>query len=755
MFVPESKPCFRNNTVLMLINIQSWLHQPKVWRFVCFVSSIVGLVCYAFSSSFNHLLGNWSWWKIFLYILFSFLISLSTLFAKTWQYSNSRCLEAHTAFSVLLITSVYSFFLDKDVKQNADAYSLLSSVAFAIMSLGLSRLSHLGFEVDLLYFFSGLLIVQLMKIKLWLVVVGAAFSYSLILLRSSLDPQPRSGYHGLQHQDHVVVEIGSHSQPQGTSCSSVTPVDSPQTIITATGNAYSQPHQVISPQEGSVGGGAALENIDGTKAYFMSSIEALKKESGNVISTISMHVDKYLKANLLSENQIAVPELHGDDNMLVDSLSSGMIRNIRQSVGKMVSDGFGMECFQVYSNWRREFLKESLWTLGLQDQQLNMEDNNKTEKIERLIKAMNIAWRILFPNERTLFNRVTSSIPSRQFRFREICTELTTILLNSALGLGTWSHFMRNTLQELIQELEPFTTLRNIVLLLIRQRLYIYEALEDASLISGGGIHPTTIEVMYYVYSIYKNKEISKVSQDLKEGKIPSFVYEARVRVLFDKSLEAKSKNGNKLTVAYYMKSLNQSRESSLRKGLEDEMLSPVWMDRMIELLESSFEANSKNYKNPTLGYVFIMNNRRFIELKTKLNGLGHIFGDDWLHKNTTKLQQNLELYLRSTWNKIVELLKLDIINQLEPSNTVELMKDKLYRFNEQFDETCNIQSAWSVCDEELREQIIKSIENMLLPAYGSFLGRFEEFVGKHAYEYIKYGMFELQDRLNKLFLVE
>ena len=87
------------------------------------------------------------------FILFSFLISLSTLFAKTWEYSNSRCLEAHTAFSTLLLTSVYSFFLDKDVKEKPDAYSLVSCVAFAIMSLGLSRLSHLGFEVDLLYFF--------------------------------------------------------------------------------------------------------------------------------------------------------------------------------------------------------------------------------------------------------------------------------------------------------------------------------------------------------------------------------------------------------------------------------------------------------------------------------------------------------------------------------------------------------------------------------------------------------------------------
>ncbi|ESW14091.1 hypothetical protein PHAVU_008G252300 [Phaseolus vulgaris] len=533
--------------MLMLIKIQSWLHQPKVWRFVCFVSSIVGLVCYAFCSSFNHLLGNWTWWKIFLYIVFSFLISLSTLFAKTWEYFNYRCLEAHTAFSTLLLTSVYSFFLDKDVKEKLDAYSLVSCVAFAIMSLGLSRLSHLGFEVDLLYFFSGLL------------------TYSLILLRSTLDPQPRSGYHGLPHQDHVVVEMGLHSQPQGTS-PSVTLVDSPQTVVTRTGNACSQPHP----------GGAPQGNIDGTMACLMGCIEALKKENGSVISTISKHVDKYLKANVLVEDQISVSELYCDDNMLLDSLSPGMISNLRESVQKMFSDGLEKECLH------------SLWSLGLPDQELNMEDINKMEKIESLIKGMNIAARIIFPNERRFFNLVFS-------------------------------------------------------------------------------------------------------------GSLSSC--------------------------------------------------------EMIELLESSLEANSKNYKNPTLGYVFIMNNRRFIGVEAKLKELGPILGDDWLHKNTEKFQQNLELYLRSSWNKIVNLLKLDI-NQLEPSVAAELMKDKLFWFNEHFDETCNIQSEWSVCDAELREQIIKSIENILLPAYGSFIERFEKFLGKNAYKDIKYGIGEVQDQLKNLFLI-
>ena len=80
--------------------------------------------------------------------------------------------------------------------EKPDTCSLVSSAAFAIMSLGLSRVNHSGFEVDLLYFFSGFLTVQLMKINLWLVIVGGSFSYSLIILRSTLDASARSGYVG-------------------------------------------------------------------------------------------------------------------------------------------------------------------------------------------------------------------------------------------------------------------------------------------------------------------------------------------------------------------------------------------------------------------------------------------------------------------------------------------------------------------------------------------------------------------------------
>ena len=160
-----------------------WLKKPMVLRLVCLASSVVGVICYALSSTFNHLLGNWTWWKMLLYIVFSFIICLAVFFSPKRSSTTSLRLEAHLAFLVLIVTSVSSFLFDNAAKGKPDAYSLISCAAFATMSLGLSDLTQLGFWVDLLYFFCGSLIVQLMKMNLWLVIVGGGFSYCLLQLR--------------------------------------------------------------------------------------------------------------------------------------------------------------------------------------------------------------------------------------------------------------------------------------------------------------------------------------------------------------------------------------------------------------------------------------------------------------------------------------------------------------------------------------------------------------------------------------------
>ncbi|RDX58338.1 hypothetical protein CR513_62357, partial [Mucuna pruriens] len=67
-----------------------------------------------------------------------------------------------------------------------------------------------------------------------------------------------------------------------------------------------------------------------------------------------------------------------------------------------------------------------------------------------------------------------------------------------------------------------------------------------------------------------------------------------------------------------------------------------------------------------------------------------------------------------------LEFLKLE--NELvEPKANEESLKGNLNLFN-----------------MHLSEQIIISKQNILLPAYGNFVGRFQDTLGKHASEYLK-----------------
>jgi hypothetical protein len=150
-----------------------------------------------------------------------------------------------------------------------------------------------------------------------------------------------------------------------------------------------------------------------------------------------------------------------------------------------------------------------------------------------------------------------------------------------------------------------------------------------------------------------------------------------------------------------------------------------------------------------------MLSNRSHIEATNKIWELETILGNEWFQNNKEKIQKNLEFYKRNSWNEVLEFLKLDNNEKLTLNDNIteEVLKEKIHLFNSHFEDICRVQSAWSVYDNKLREEIISSVRNILLPAYGIFVGRLQDILGNQAYKYIKYGMLEIQDLLNHLFL--
>ncbi|AET00573.1 exocyst subunit exo70 family protein [Medicago truncatula] len=572
-------------TVHMLIKVQRWLLQTKVWRFVGFASAAVGLVCYALSSSFNYLFGNWNLLKIILYTVFSFIICIMILYENIWKQSRSLRFKAHTAFLVLTITSVYSFYFDKVVNGKPDAYSLISCAAFAIMSLSLSRQSHCGFEVDLLYFFLGCLTVLLMKIKFQLFIIGAGLIYSLIIFRSSFSSVEEIGFCEFQDENSVIIEV-----------------DSPQLANT---------------------------DIASTMEQLKNYLNMLHQKNLNLVDMLLKHVNEYDDSELmLPASEIALKILFPFEQRLCDHVFSGFA----SSATRCFTEVFHGSTFQL----------------------------------------LNFA------------NAVADGSPSIWCLFKMLAIFETLHHLISKFHLGPDSSVkeaavtVQNRLGEAIRDL----------FLKLNYLTFRVPAAKKVSR-SDGRHHPTAVQIISYVTSA------------------------CRSRHTLEQVLQEYPKVNNGVVV----------KDSFIEQ-----------MEWIMDMLEKRLTYKSKEYRELALRYLFMMNNRRHIEAMIKSLDLETIFGNDWFQRNQAKFQQDLDLYQRYSWNKVLEFLKLD-------NNDCAALNGDV--------------SNWFVYDKKLKEEIIISVANTLLPVYGIFIGRFRDCLGIHANQCIRYGMFEIQDRLNNLFLIK
>ncbi|KAJ4725486.1 Exocyst subunit Exo70 family protein [Melia azedarach] len=433
------------------------------------------------------------------------------------------------------------------------------------------------------------------------------------------------------------------------------------------------------------------------------------------------------------DHQIPVAQPVNDYDIIIDALPSVTINDLNEIAKRMVSAGFGKECSHVYSSCRREFLEESMGRLGLQklsiDEVQKMPWQEAEEQIDRWVKAANVALRILFPSERRLCDRVFFGFSSAaDLSFMEVCRGSTIQLLNfaDAIAIGSRSP------ERLFKVLDAFETLRDLMpefetvfadqycLLLRNEAVTIWKRLGEAirgifmelenlirrdpakAAVPGGGLHPITRYVMNYLRAACRSRQ-----------------------------------------------TLEQVFEKDSSSSLSVQM---AWI---MELLESNLEVKSKIYRDPALCYVFMMNNGRYIVQKVNDNELGSLLGDDWIRKHNAKIRQYHSNYQRSSWNKVLGVLKIDNSTS-GPTGAAasRSMKEKIKLFNSYFDEICKTQSTWIVFDEQLREELKISVTKILLPAYGNFIGKLQitPDIGKHSERLIKYSVDDVEARINELF---
>ncbi|MED6155326.1 hypothetical protein PIB30_004345 [Stylosanthes scabra] len=197
----------------------------RLWRMVNVVFTVVGLTCFALSSSSKHLLGEWKPWKIFLYILFNFMTLLFVLSAKKWKqltilqflarkwkcYLRTLRFRSLNTFLVMVSTTILSFYSDRATAAEGkpDAYGVASNIAFAAASLFLSKDVPFVFE-ELMYFFMGTTIAQMMKIKLFLGgFIGIVVCFCLVVLHCYADAPTVVVHDHHQPLEETVIDVAS------------------------------------------------------------------------------------------------------------------------------------------------------------------------------------------------------------------------------------------------------------------------------------------------------------------------------------------------------------------------------------------------------------------------------------------------------------------------------------------------------------------------------------------------------------------
>ncbi|CAN6991626.1 unnamed protein product [Brassica oleracea var. botrytis] len=346
---------------------------------------------------------------------------------------------------------------------------------------------------------------------------------------------------------------------------------------------------------------------------------------------------------------------------------------------QMVQAGHKQLLLQNYKETRSFVLEESLRKLGVE--KLSKEDVQRMQwevleaKIGNWIHFMRIAVKLLFAGERQVCDQIFQGFDSLSDQcFAEVTVSSVSMLLSFGDAIARSKRspeklFVLLDMYEIMRELhtEIETIFKGKACVEIRdsamgltKRLAqtaqetfgdFEEAVEkDATktAVLDGTVHPLTSYVINYVKFL--------------------FDYQATLKQLF-----LEFGNGDD----------------------SNSQLASVTM-RIMQALQNNLEGKSKQYRNPALTHLFLMNNIHYMVRSVRRSEAKDLLGDDWVQRHRRIVQQHANLYKRTAWTKILQTSSAQGLTSsgggsLEGGNSSGvskgLLKERFKMFNMQFDE--------------------------------------------------------------------
>ncbi|XP_045793865.1 exocyst complex component EXO70E2 [Trifolium pratense] len=415
---------------------------------------------------------------------------------------------------------------------------------------------------------------------------------------------------------------------------------------------------------------------------------------------------------------------------VIDLVHPAVIPDLRCIANLLFASNYSQECAQAYTIVRRDALDECLFILEMErlsiEDVLKMEWSTLNSKIKRWSWAVKIFVRVYLASERWLSDQIFGEgEPVSQVSFVDASKASILQLLNFGEAMSIGPHqpeklFRILDMYEVLRDLMPdidalypdevgssvkfechevLTRLGDCVRITFLEFKNTVGSNPSTTPLVGGGIHPLARYVMNYLRTLTDYGEaLNHLLKDQEE--------EDSISSSPDTSPGAEEDNRSQGSPGRFPSMSRQFLSFS-------------------SVLENNLEEKSKLYKETSLQHLFLMNNLHYMAEKVKGSELRVIFGDEWIRKHNWKFQQHAMKYERASWSSILNLLKDEGIHA-PGSNSVSksLLKEKLRSFYLGFEDIYRIQTAWSIPDVQLREDLRISISVKVIQAYRTFVGR-------------------------------
>ncbi|XP_019153667.1 PREDICTED: exocyst complex component EXO70A1-like isoform X3 [Ipomoea nil] len=321
---------------------------------------------------------------------------------------------------------------------------------------------------------------------------------------------------------------------------------------------------------------------------------------------------------------------------LPDLIPSRILLLLHDLAQLMIRSGHQQQAFNIYRNIRSAFVEQSLRKLGVEG--LSKEDVQKMQwevleaKIETWIHFMRISVNLLFAVEKRICDQIFHGHDAlREQCFAEVTAKSAAVLLSIGEAIAKSKRspeklFVLLDMYEIMSELHPqidiifgskyFSEMRQAALILTKRLAQtakntladFEEAVEkDATktVVDDGTVHPLTSYVINYV------------------------------KFLFD----------YRSTLTHFFREFD---------GGDAKAHLAAMVTRIMQALQSNLDGKSKQYKDPALTELFMMNNIHYIVRSVRMSEAKDLLGNDWVQIHRRVVQQHAKQYRRISWSKVL-----------------------------------------------------------------------------------------------------